>query len=450
MIRAPARVRVVERASVATTASGLGWGTAGGATLALFVLSTFLNLDTVLPKEAADAAKYALRLIFGLFTVAALVARRDALLPVLRRQALLGVLVAWFAVTVAIGLSPGFGTVRLVFFLYTAATALAFALTLDGPAAFLAWAFRGCALLVVANAVVLVVDPDFGSDARDGFGGLSGDKNGAGQFFVVALILAAHATAAAKTAAERRVGAAIALLAFALVLTTDSKTSMAMGLAGVLGCALRYAAIGGDRRPALLALLLVATALAGSSVVFAAGDLTLAWVARQFEDVTFTNRRAIWELVAFAIARRPWTGYGFGSFWQTDPTENPFGHMMQLHVLQTWVNESGRINQAHNGYLDLVLATGVVGLVLGLTTVALAFRRLVRLMRATPRGSADRGGLYAAHALIVWVLLNNTMESTLFYAPIYSLGVVLVLAIVFTDRWWAAAQETRTSVPSVR
>jgi hypothetical protein len=59
------------------------------------------------------------------------------------------------------------------------------------------------------------------------------------------------------------------------------------------------------------------------------------------------------------------------------------------------------------------------------------------------------GGLFAAHSLLVWVLLNNIMESTIFYAPVYSLGVVLVLAIVCTDRWWAARQPTSTSVPRV-
>lgn len=445
MTATPARLRVVAPAAPADARAG--WAVAGGTTLALFLAATFLNLDTVLAKEAADTAKYGLRLLFGLFTVAALVARRDAILPVLRRQALFAVLIGWFAVTVAIGLSPGFGTVRLVFFLYTGATALAFALTVDGPAAFVTWAFRGTALLVVANALVFVVDPAFGSDFRDGFGGLSGDKNGAGQFFVLAMIVAACAAVSAPGRGERRAAAGIAVLAVALLLTTDSKTSMAMGLLGAAGCALRYAAVGGDRRPAALALLLGLSAGAVVAAALAAGDLTIAWVARQFEDVTFTNRREIWELVAFAIARRPWTGHGFGSFWQTDPLENPFGRMMHLHVVQTWVNESGHINQAHNGYLDLLLSVGAVGLVLALATVLLALWRLVRLMRATPTGAPARGGLFAAHALIVWVLLNNLMESTIFFAPVYSLGVVLVLVLVFVDRWWAARQDTSTSVP---
>lgn len=448
MIRAPARLRVVDPPA-AVPDGRVGWEAVGGAILALFVATTFLNLDMVLPKQPSDTVKYVLRLVFGLFTVAALVARRDAILPVVRRQALFGALLAWFAVTVAVGLSPGFGTVRLVFFAYTVATALAFALTVGGPAAFVTWAFRGSGILVLANAAVYVVDPTFGADFRDGFGGLSGDKNGAGQFFVVAMILAAYAAGSAPSGTERRIAAGTALLAFALVLTTDSKTSMAMGLAGAAGCALRHRAVGGDRRAAALAAVAGLSALAVAAAGFAASDVTLGWIVLRFEDVTFTNRREIWELVAFAIARRPWTGYGFGSFWQTDPTENPFGRMMQLHVIQTWVNESGHINQAHNGYLDLLLATGLVGFALGLATVWLALRRLVRMMRATPPGSPDRGGLFAAHSLLVWVLLNNMMESTIFYAPVYSLGVVLVLAIVCTDRWWAARQPTSTSVPRV-
>ncbi|MFN8925637.1 MAG: hypothetical protein ACK5WM_08780, partial [Rhodospirillales bacterium] len=94
MIRAPARLRVVDPPA-AVPDGRVGWEAVGGAILALFVATTFLNLDMVLPKQPSDTVKYVLRLVFGLFTVAALVARRDAILPVVRRLALFGALLAW-------------------------------------------------------------------------------------------------------------------------------------------------------------------------------------------------------------------------------------------------------------------------------------------------------------------------------------------------------------------
>jgi O-antigen ligase len=212
---------------------------------------------------------------------------------------------------------------------------------------------------------------------------------------------------------------------------------------------IRYAALSSDRRGAAMAGLTTLGLMAALLAAFAGSDITVSWIARQFDDVTFTNRREIWELVSFAISRRPILGHGFGSFWQADPVENPFGRMMQLHVLQTWVNEADHINQAHNGYLDLLLNTGTVGLVLALAAVWLTLGRLVRMMREAAPGSPDRSGLFAAHSLVVWVLLNNVMESTLFYAPVYSLGVVLVIVLVQTDAWRANRQPTIRSDPRV-
>ena len=77
------------------------------------------------------------------------------------------------------------------------------------------------------------------------------------------------------------------------------------------------------------------------------------------KDLTFTGRVGLWNMVLTSITEKPLIGYGYGAFW--------IGGR----------GESGRINQvleltydtAHNGYLDLVLDLGIIGLVLYLTTM---------------------------------------------------------------------------------
>lgn len=77
------------------------------------------------------------------------------------------------------------------------------------------------------------------------------------------------------------------------------------------------------------------------------------------KDLTFTGRVELWDMVATSIMEKPLAGYGYGAFWIGE------------------VGESGKINAAldlaydtaHNGYLDLALDLGMVGLLLYLASM---------------------------------------------------------------------------------
>jgi O-antigen ligase len=72
-------------------------------------------------------------------------------------------------------------------------------------------------------------------------------------------------------------------------------------------------------------------------------------------DPTFTNRTDIWRFAFHAIAARPWTGYGFQDFWQTDQL------VYSGDAIETWAVEA---YNGHNAYLDTLLTTGALGFVL--------------------------------------------------------------------------------------
>ncbi|GAB2553375.1 O-antigen ligase family protein [Spirosoma aerophilum] len=76
------------------------------------------------------------------------------------------------------------------------------------------------------------------------------------------------------------------------------------------------------------------------------------------KDLTFTGRVDLWDMVVKSMSEKPLTGYGYGAFWLGE------------------VGESGKINSvldltydtAHNGYLDMMLDLGIIGLLLFLIT----------------------------------------------------------------------------------
>ena len=88
---------------------------------------------------------------------------------------------------------------------------------------------------------------------------------------------------------------------------------------------------------------------------------------------SLTGRLPLWEGLVHDAEKRPIAGYGYGAFWGAK------------NILEYSKREHWHIPHAHNAYLDLVLATGLVGLVLYvvwvLATAAVAAVRYERTGR---------------------------------------------------------------------
>lgn len=82
------------------------------------------------------------------------------------------------------------------------------------------------------------------------------------------------------------------------------------------------------------------------------------------KDLTLTGRVPLWEFLISMGLERPFLGYGYGAFWQ-----GPTGPSAPVWMFFRWAN------QAHNGYIDLWLETGLIGLLLSLI---LLLRVLIR------------------------------------------------------------------------
>ena len=89
-------------------------------------------------------------------------------------------------------------------------------------------------------------------------------------------------------------------------------------------------------------------------------------------DQTLSGRTAIWHFIIPMIQDRLWLGYGYGIFWLGDTAPGAlfwyWSKQFELH--------------AHDGFLQLLLDTGLVGLALFLTSLGTTIVRAARLSRA--------------------------------------------------------------------
>jgi len=231
--------------------------------------------------------------------------------------------------------------------------------------------------------------------------GVTTNKNMFGvMLFVVSLFTLWHfitlLNARKQPDRRRRLLAQGTLLAFGAVLLemADSKTSIAcFALGGGLIIVSGLRAI--KSRPSrLYGLSLAVLLLGGFTILFGGESLVVQSMGRQSN---LSGRTAIWAALIPA-AHNPILGAGFESFW-IGPGAEEFHHTL---ALQGWWQPQG-LNEAHNGYLEVYLNLGVLGLCL----IALIFMSGYRHAVAAFRRNPSIGGLLTAY-IIVSVFYNIT------------------------------------------
>jgi exopolysaccharide production protein ExoQ len=120
--------------------------------------------------------------------------------------------------------------------------------------------------------------------------------------------------------------------------------------------------------------------------------------------VTFTNRTIIWRFVWREIALRPWFGYGYNSFWSVG-SASPSLRTGDLIDIAPYT-------EAHNGFLDVLLSIGVVGLVL---TVIFITKPLIAFFNQNYRfvSLQERSTLQCFYTLSLFFVLRSYLESDL-------------------------------------
>jgi O-antigen ligase len=152
-------------------------------------------------------------------------------------------------------------------------------------------------------------------------------------------------------------------------------------------------------------------------------------------EVTVSDRTPIWEFVIGEIAKRPWLGAGYSSFWAIDPALQPSlksGPSLGIFSM---------INEGHEGYLDLLVTGGIIGLAGGLFILLRAIVLAGRAVVSTrPPDQAWRDGDMARPtaifhlAFLLGLVIHNFTESNLFTNS-GLLAVALMLCLLDLEKW---------------
>jgi exopolysaccharide production protein ExoQ len=147
-------------------------------------------------------------------------------------------------------------------------------------------------------------------------------------------------------------------------------------------------------------------------LTFVYRDAILSWLGR---DATLTGRTYLWSALIPFITQRWISGYGYGAFWLGQDATS--GIVWSL----AW-----QAPHSHSFWLDVLLGTGVLGLVLWSGLLALAVRRGLKV----PRSDSTRPPVIFGLSFVLFAVIYGIGESTLLQWT--SLGTVL---LIWTLSW---------------
>jgi len=236
----------------------------------------------------------------------------------------------------------------------------------------------------------------------------------------------------------RHLIAQVTLLAFGiyLLVLADSATSKAcFTLGAILIIATSLSSI--RRRPWAVHALVLMILLIGADIMLLGGGATFVHALGRKSDLT--GRTAIWEEL-IPLSPNPVLGAGFETFW--------LGSRLQ-HI---WAaNPGNKLNEAHNGYIEIYLNLGCVGLILLTVILIRGFRHAGLALRGTDPALASLLLAYVTAATIYSITeagFRNLSLNWFFLLFSVVFGSSLVSGVITVDTK-TAASESLTSQPRI-
>lgn len=289
----------------------------------------------------------------------------------------------------------------------------------------LAATFSIVVLLSIAIALAL---PDYGvMTSQEGgvhagaWRGIYIHKNGLGRMMVLSALVFLLSTSSSP---NRWIAWSGFILSIAIIVLSTSKTALAILFTSIALLpfykALRW-------RSSLAGCFAIVTVLVGGSVAVLLASNAEAILGVFGRDLTLTGRTDLWVAVLDKIGERPWLGYGYGGFWRSWEGES-------AQVLSTvrWAAP-----HSHNGFLDLWLDLGLLGLLtFALGFLAVCWRSVIclRLIRTSE-------GLLPIAYLTFLLLANLTESSLLRQNSLWILFTVITFSTHNVQIEWQKSQE---------
>ena len=292
--------------------------------------------------------------------------------------------------------------------------------------------FVTLAAVALLNLATVVVAPGLAiSDL--GVKGIYSQKNVAGAIMMVAAVIGASWTLGATD--RRSVGLGLLGLAPILLLLVATRSKTSIALAGFALAALLALWLFERLGPRAIALAVtgVAVLAAGFIALVAASGFDVGRLAETLTgDATFTGRDELWKFALEKSLERPWLGHGYGAFWDVGPGADPL-----LRVDPgSWLGdvETGTINQAHNGYLELWLQVGLPAMVIAAAITLFRSVSSARRFVAEPMRHGDRWMMATLGMILALMLVHNLSEASLFMRGIPLCNVAMLAMFLSSGR----------------
>ncbi len=322
--------------------------------------------------------------------------RMRAILSLCRRSKLLLLSPAIAFVSILWSQNPSHTLVDSLNLLIT--TLFAFYIYLRYPEEQLVTLLNMAALLSLLLCVLTVVCfPSVGLDANQqgAWRGIFGQKNNCATVCVLFLVVGLHFIPRGVIDQVVRIG--VISLSAVFIIMSNSRTGWIVAIMAImLTYGVRFIArIKSLDRILFLSLLTVPFVLAGVTIHEHFNSI----LAAMDKDPTMTQRTIIWAQTLPSIAKHPFIGYGYSAFWA-----GLNGESMHAVLVTGWMQ-----GQAQDGYLDVLLGLGLLGLI---PLIALFLRALWQALKAMERKQINRAVLLAI-VIIPVVLVENIGESFL-------------------------------------
>ena len=204
----------------------------------------------------------------------------------------------------------------------------------------------------------------------------------------------------------RQVAAICAALTAALVLLSGSKTSLVLLITSLLLLPLHKVLT--QRYKVRTFLLAISCFLGSVLLLLVLGNLETIVVDILGKSLELNSRTEIWNLAIPKGLERPWLGYGYSGFWTSDASSFIF----QL----TWAGDefSNGIQRfhAHNGFIDVFLQVGFIGLFLCVLSFCKSLWRTITLTMNSPENLET----FWMFSFLVIIFLFNITETRTFIA----------------------------------
>ncbi len=265
-------------------------------------------------------------------------------------------------------------------------------------------------IIVLANvAVAIIFKP-----TELGYAGLFGQKNGLGAAAALAFITFLFSFTRRRSA-DNVISSIGLVLSLALLIASRSKTSIILSAAvPLVVCAVTVLTRNLRIRPAAVVLAAVGISCCAVVIALSFGLHSDTILHALFGGDTFTGRTDIWSFAWSEFLTRPFIGFGFNGFWGVG-----------TNSAATYANNAFIVDilQAHEGYLDVLLETGLVGLAILIAFVLITLRNCSRVIR-------QRGGPFFL-AMTLFFVLHNFFESSVFrrFEPVWVAFLIAAVAV---------------------